>query len=257
MMNEPSELVSSLITPEPTPAPAQEPEGEPPAPVSIQAEEPAPTEPSSPEDPPAPKPASKSLKEYALAKGLDLSELYDLELSSGETLSSLSNKGKSLKQLDVDTTAHAGEVAKFRADQLTFNQAVQDWAELVQAGENTPQALANLNQHRAEQAKAKEVQLLAAIPEWADLTAKTADQQRIDAFAGRFGLPPGTAENITEPGVALMMKYVLTLEDNFQSALQKVERAKNKAPKAPGKSPSKTSTVEGLNPAAAALLKAL
>jgi len=254
-MTEPSPVVAELlskVSPE-TSEPAPEAEPQTPEPTA-----PEPAQPAASETESEAKPAPQSIKDYAEAQGIDASVLYGLTDSSGKTLSELSNQARDTTRLDTSVVEHEAKVAEHRAEVSKFNSMVEDWAALVQAGENTPQALQRVQQQREAQHQDLQRQTLAVIPEWGDATVKTADQQRIDAFTARFGAPAGVSEALTAPWANLMMRYVLTLEDRFHGALAKVEKAKtNKAIKAPGKDNSPATVPDGLNPQAAAALKSL
>jgi len=252
-MTEPNSIVSALIEPAPD-TPAPEPEKVTPEPASPQPEVAAT---GSDNEPPEPEAKAETLKEYAERTGGKLEDIYGLKTSSGHTLSELSDKAKDLDKLDVRTTEQARAEAEFRAQQAKFNEYVADWSALVESGQNDPAALERLQAQKAEHLKAQETQTLQVIPEWGDLTVKTADQQRINAFASKFGGPSDTAEQLTAPWANLMMRYVLTLEDQFQAALQKVEKVKNKPLPATGKSTRPSAPPDGLNVQAQALLKGL
>jgi hypothetical protein len=250
MQPETSELVTSLLADEP-PTPTPEPVKADPAPV--------------PDDQPVvveaqPEPESiepLSIKQYAAKAGTDPKDLYSLTLPSGLTVQELNDKSKDYEQLDVNTVEFEGERATFRAEQAKHNQYIRDWAQLVQNGENDPQALVRLEQQRTHDEQQAQLQTLELIPEWREPTARTADKQRIEAFTGRFGAPQGTAEGLTAPWANSMMRYVLTLEDRFQAALKTVEKAKNKPLPAAKRRDSSNTPPQGLNKAAAALLEGL
>jgi hypothetical protein len=256
-MTEPSPVVAELLNQSAPAEPAPEPEKTTPEPAAPEPAQAAAPEPEPSGTPDEAKPAPQSIKEYAEANDLDVSVLYGLTDANGKTLSELSNQARDKDRLDTSKVEHSRKEAEFRAEQAKFNQMVEDWAALVQAGENTPQALQRVQAEREARTKAFETQTLAVIPEWGDLTVKTADQQRINAFASRFGAPEGVAEALTAPWANLMMRYVLDLEDHFSSALTKVAKAKNKAIKPPGKDKSPALTPSGLNPQAEAALKSL
>ena len=250
MEPEPSELVGSLLADE-TPTPDAEPAKVTPDPA--------------PDDQPAvveaqPEPESiepLSVKQYAESKGIDPKDLYSLKLPSGATISDLNDKAKDYDTLDVQTVSHAREVAEFKAERLKFEEEASDWVALIQQGDGSQEAFQKLQAQKAERAKHFEQQTLAAIPEWADPTAKEADQLRINEFTGRFGAPPGVSEALTAPWANLMMRYVLTLEDKYHSALQTVQKVKNKPTPTPRKPSASNSPPQGLNKAAAALFEGM
>jgi hypothetical protein len=251
MQTEPSELVASLLAQDDEPTPAPEP---------LQAEPvPAPeVQPVVAEAQPEPESIEPlSLKQYAEKAGTDPKDLYALRLPSGLTVQELNDKSKDYEQLDVNTVEFEGERATFRAEQAKHNQYIRDWAALVQRGENDPQALVRLEQQRTHDEQQAQLQTLELIPEWREPTARTADKQRIEAFTGRFGAPQGTADGLTAPWANSMMRYVLTLEDRFQAALKTVEKVKNKPIPAAKRRDTSNTPPQGLNPAAAALLKGL
>ena len=250
MEPEPSELVSSLLADE-TPTPDAEPAKVTPDPVPDDL-------PAVVEAQPEPEVAETlSVKQYAEAKGIDPKDLYALKLPSGATISDLNDKAKDYETLDVQTVSHAREVAQFKAERLKFEEEAQDWVNLLQQGDGSQEAFQKLQQQKADRAKHLEQQLLAAMPELADPTAKEAHHNRINAFAGKFGAPPGVSEALTAPWANLMMQYVLTLEDKYQSALQTVQKVKNKPTPTPKKPSASNSPPQGLNKAAAALFEGM
>jgi hypothetical protein len=250
METEASELVGSLLADEP-PTPDAEPAKvtPDPAPDDLPAVVEAQSEPESVEP--------LLLKEYADAKGIDPKDLYALKLPSGATISDLNDQVLDSEKLDVSTVEFEGERATFRAEQAKHNQYMRDWAQLVQNGENDPQALVRLEQQRKHDEQQAQLQTLELIPEWREPTARTADKQRIEAFTGRFGAPQGTAEGLTAPWANSMMRYVLTLEDRFQAALKTVEKVKNKPVPAAKRRDTSTTPPQGLNKAARALLEGM
>jgi len=248
---EPTDLVSSLIAPAADTPPAQ------PEKVTEQAESPEPEKVVEAQSEPEQEAKAESLKEYATRTGVDIKDLYALELSGGQTLSQLSDRGKDLDKLDVSVTEHSRKEAEFASKQLEFNQAVADWAELVQRGENTPQALQNLQAQREQQLDRARLQTVELIPSWSDPAVMAQDKKQIGDFLSHFGFTAQDTENINDPRTHAMMRHVITLESRFQDALSKVEKVKNKTFKAPGKAASKPTTVQGLNAASEALLKGL
>ena len=251
-MTEPNAIVEALTTPtqEPEKAPVQEPEAVTSVPDSSEGQSPSGDETEA-------KPAPRTVKDWATAHEIDPKEIYELVDGQGKSLSDLSNKARDFDKLDVRTTEQARAEAEFRAQQAKFNEYVADWSALVESGQNDPAALERLQAQKVEHLKAQETQTLQVIPEWGDLTVKTADQQRINAFASKFGGPSDTAEQLTAPWANLMMRYVLTLEDQFQAALQKVEKVRNKPLPTTGKSTRPSAPPDGLNVQAQALLKGL
>ena len=256
-MTEPNAILSALLEPEPAtaPPPAEPAKVEPPADPSQAAK---PAEPASEPDPIEPEPqGAESIKEYATRVGVKAKDLYALALPSGMTVSDLSDKAKDFEHLDTATVEHARTVAEFASQQLQFNQAVSDWSVLVQQGQATPTALANLQQQRANAVERAQLQTLEAIPEWRDPAVKTAEREQIGEFLSHFGFTKADNDGIIDPRTHAMMRYILTLENRFRDALGKVEAVKNKAVPAPGKPPSRPKETPGLNVQSAALLKGL
>ena len=251
METEPTDLVSSLIAPA-TDTPPPEPEKATPV-----EESPEPEKVVEAQSEPEPEAKAETLQDYAKRTGVKIEDLYELKLSSGQTLSEFADRSKDLNKLDVSVTEQSRKEAEFASKQLEFNQAVADWAELVQRGENTPQALQNLQAQREQQLDRARLQTVELIPSWSDPAVMAQDKKQIGDFLSHFGFSPSDTENINDPRTYAMMRHVMTLESRFQDALSKVEKVKNKTFKAPGKAASKPTTVQGLNAQSAALLKGL
>ena len=251
-MTEPNEFVAALIeqpdTPsasDPSPNPeliSPEPETAPP-----DAEPTAQPEPSEPERP-------LTLKEYAEKHKLDLKDLYGLQTSSGKTLSELSDRAKDFESLEVSQTQFEGDRDKLRLERQQFNQAVANWAVLVEQGQATPEAFKALQAQQAQQIEQSRLQTLELIPEWNDPDVKARDTQQAAQILSTFGFSESDVRNIADPRTHLMVQRLVKLEQRFSEALGAVKAKTQRHISTNKKAPKSTPKIDGLSREAAALL---
>ena len=152
------------------------------APVTEPVETP---DPGSDPEPPAEAP---SLKGFAEKHGLELKDLYALELSGGLTISQLADKGKSLSALDTDRETFEAEQATFRLDQAATQKEVGDLVGLLKAGELTPEGMAKLQAMQGKALESEQRGLLTVLPEWKDTVQRTADVAAMTEHLAGFKL---------------------------------------------------------------------
>jgi len=201
----------------------------------------------------------ESIKDYATRVGVKPKDLYALTLPSGGTISELSDKAKDLDKLDTSVVEQARKEAEFRLQRNSFETAVTDWAQLVQGGQATPQALAKVQADRAQLAERNRLQTVNLIPEWSDGTVKAADQQKIRGFISRFGFGEADYDaDQSDPRTHVMMRYIMVLEERFKAALEKVDKVTNSTTgRQKAKAAEVSSTVDGLSKTNQALLRGL
>jgi len=249
-MTEPNDIVSALLDQaetQPEPEPSPQPDPVPKAPESEPQTATADPEPAESERP-------ATLKEYAEKHNLDLNDLYGLQTSSGKTLSELSDAAKEFESLNVSKTEFEGERDRLRLDRQQFNQAVANWAALVEQGKATPDALRELQVQQQNQLEQARLQTLELIPEWTNPDVKANDLSKAATILSGFGFSEQDVKSIVDPRTHLMVQRLVKLEQRFSEALGAVKAQKQRHISTGKKAPKSAPKMDGLSPEAAALL---
>jgi hypothetical protein len=239
-------------SPEPEPEPVQEAE-----PVKQEAQsepEPAP-EPSSEPEPsaeqePAPEgePQKVNLKGLAEQMGMDIKELYDVEIGMGGnnepvTLGALKDSFKDLQDLGQKQQDFEKQSLERENE---FLRARQELSHLVQ---QMPELPKDFQQQMAEQQRAvlqrEQQALLAAIPEMADQTQAQVVNERVFNVGREYGFSAVELGYIQDHRIVKLVNDYAKLKERFASADAQAKKVAS-APKKPAKA-SQAKAKEKLN----------
>jgi len=212
-------LLASLET-DPSAKPEVEAE-KPDTPVTEQAETPATGSHDEPTEAP-------SLKSFAEKHGHQLKDLYALELSSGLTISALTDKGKALESLDTDRETFETEQASFRLEQAATQKEVGDLVGLLKAGELTPDGMAKLQAMQGKALESEQRSLLTVLPGWKDTVQRSADVAAMTEHLGPFKL---TEHDLAAVADHRWLKYIhfnMRRDARAAAALKGIEKPKPK-----------------------------
>ena len=238
-MPEASIDLNSLLSEDSAPAPAPEEVKPEPVQTPEEAAKGSPDEPSKVNEPPE-EDKPTSLKDYAEAHDLDLSELYKLTDGQGVNLSDLSNIAKDSKGLQTDRESFEAERVSFRTDKAQTVEQLNTLQRAITAGESPEQAAAALKQLNQSELEREQRQLLTVLPEWRDPTVKQADVEQMVAFAGQFGLSEADIGQIRDHRWLSMLRHNAAQAHRLKDILNGADKPKPKGVKA-GKAKPETS----------------
>jgi len=178
----------------------------------------------SPDEPPE----APSLKAYAEEHGLDLKELYGLELSDGNTLGQISNQSKALKSLTDDRETFEAEKAESRIKTAAKTEQLSEYLTLLDKGELTPEALEGLRVAQRAGLEAEQRQLLAVLPEWKDTTARSVDVELMVAHLAPFGFVADDLGKVADHRLIKYIHFNATREQRAKLALKAASTSKPK-----------------------------
>jgi len=196
------------------------------------------------------KPTPKTLIGLAETLGVDVADLYAVELRDGtegtgkvRTLGEL----KDLAAKDTDYTAR----------ELAFaEQKVRDENEILRARNELqhifasmpkgtiPKAVLERAASEVERvAKLEDGRTLAAIPEWKNPETRAKDEQGMSAFLQQYGFGPGDLGRMVDHRLRKMVRDSWQRSERVRIALEKVTQEKPKAPGKPaGRAPAPQSS---------------
>jgi hypothetical protein len=201
------------------PAPAEMPDpGATPDPESGDAEAPAPEE----------TPPPQSLKDLAAKAGLDVKQLYAMELPGleGMTLGDVKDRAKELREVDATRATVETERTGVRQERLRW---MRELAAAKAAGlhEFSEQEQAQIGQLLQRHAETEAETIMAAIPDWANSATLKADFEGIAAELKPWGFTPQDVALYLEGDA----RWALFMHDQLaRSRRLKAAEAKVKAP---------------------------
>jgi hypothetical protein len=186
-------------------------------------------------------PEPVTLKAYAEKAGIDLKELYKMELSDGTTLSAAADGIKAVGSLQTDRESFEAERISFRTDKAQTVEQLNTLQRAISSGESPEQAAEALKQLNTSELEREQRQLLSVLPEWRDPTVKQADVEQMVAFAGQFGLSEADIGQIRDHRWLAMLRHNSAQAHRLKDILNGAEKPTPKGVKAgKAKKPDKT-----------------
>lgn len=179
----------------------------------------------------------KTLSEAAERLGLEVKDLYDLEIPSdkleGLTLGKLKDHMVERENFTTRSLKFEEDAARKEAD---FERAKQELSTLLQAlpaNAVTPEVREQIRQRHEAALKLERERTLQAIPEWKDAKVRTDDMAGMVEHLTGFGFPPGYLAHVTDHRTLKFIRASWQRETRLRKALELVSEKK---PGALGKS---------------------
>ena len=174
----------------------------------------------------------KSLDELAEGLGVDVADLYKLEVPLGGdrepiTLGQLKDIGKAGSQIDLDRIEFDEKVTEFEAQQ---RKAAQDMADLIASlprNAITDELVGKIQQQRAAVQDREEKLLQAAIPGWSDPVVKERERTVMGDYLNEFGFPKGFLDTVVDHKTQALIRDAAMRKQRLATALDQVRQVKN------------------------------
>jgi hypothetical protein len=228
------------------------PEGSTPPPESADAVDPTPEE----------IPPPSSLKDLAAKAGLEVKQLYDMELPGleGMTLGQVKDRAKELRDVDASREAVETERAGIRQERLRWTQELRA-AQQAGLREYSDAERLQIGQLLQRHADAEATQIMNAVPEWANQATLKADFEGMAGLLKPYGYSPTDVAQALEGDArfALFMKNQLDRDRRLKAAEAKVKTPPKKLQAPSGLTPKRTDALNGVinNPRASAIDRGL
>lgn len=188
----------------------------------------------------------KMFNELAEASGIELDDLYKLQVTTadGKTVSIEELKSLQTKQDDIVLRELEFEESK-AAKEGDLRQAQSELAEIVGAlpdGTIKPAVLEKLRAKNAARVEVEQSRTIAAIPTWNDEATRTKDMAGMTAHLERFGFAANHLASVVDHRMFVFIRESHLREQRIKNALERVKVGKpnpttptKTAPAAPGK----------------------
>jgi hypothetical protein len=204
-----------------------------------------------------------SLKDLAAKAGLEVKQLYDMELPGieGMTLGQVKDRAKELLGVDATRESVESERAGLRAERLKWTRelAAAQSAGLHSFSEPERAEIGKLLQRHAD---AEAATILSAVPEWKDATTLRADFEGItERLAKKYAVSPTEVALVMESHawIALELKDALDRNRRLVAAQTKVKTPPKKLQQPAGNVPPRADQLQRIyeNPKSSAIDRGL
>lgn len=188
------------------------------------------------------KPAPKNLDELAERLGVEVDELYELEIKTGgegRTFKLGALKDSAAAESDLDARA-----LQFEQDSVERENALlREREELNFVLSQLPQTtqLKQLRERAAaevtKRAKAQDARILETLPEWKDKAARERDLDGMNEFIQEYGYGPADIDRIRDHRLLKLVRDAWKKSVAVKAALEKVKNGTQGAPPASGRRP--------------------
>ena len=174
----------------------------------------------------------KSLDDLAQGLGVDVADLYNLEIPLGGdqdpiTLGELKDLGKAGSQINLDRIEFDEQRTEFEAEQ---RKAAQDFADLVASLPKhavTDELVSKIHKQRAEIQEREERLTAKVIPSWSDPVVKERERSTMSEYLGEFGFPSGFLDNLVDHRTTALIRDAALRKKRLTDALDQVKQVRN------------------------------
>jgi len=193
----------------------------------------------------------KMFNDLAEANGIELDDLYKLQVTTADGKTVSIEELKSLQTKQDDIVLRELEFEETRANKEgDLRQAQSELAEIVAAlpdGTIKPAVLEKLRAKNATRVELEQTRTLSAIPTWEDEATRTRDLTGMSTHLERFGFPENYLGTVVDHRMFVFIRESHLREQRIKNALEKVRSGKpnpmtptKTAATAPGKTGVKT-----------------
>lgn len=192
----------------------------------------------------------KSLDDLAKGLGVDVADLYNLEIPLGGdqepiTLGALKDIGKAGSQIDLDRIEFEEQRTEFETQ---YRKQAQDFADLVASLPKhavTDELIAKIHKQRAAFQEREEKLTATVIPSWSDPVVKERERAAMASYVSEFGFPDGFLDTVVDHKTTALIRDAALRKQRLSKALDQVKQVRNTGhgtttKNSPPKSKSKT-----------------
>lgn len=174
----------------------------------------------------------KSLDELAKSVGVDVADLYELEIPLGGdqeplTLGALKDLGKAGSQINLDRIEFEETKTQFESQQ---RKAAQDFADLVASlpqNAVTPDLVDKIHAQRAAIQEREERLIKQAIQTWSDPVVEKRDRSTMSEYLDEFGFPADFLDNVIDHKTVALIRDAALRKQRLANALDQVKQVRH------------------------------
>lgn len=164
--------------------------------------------------------------DLAEATGLELDDLYKLELNVGDGETITVEELKALKGEQDDLTVRQLEIEEDHATKSAdLRKAQNELAEIVAAlpeGSVNAKTLEKVRERQAARVEIEQRKMLESIPSWSDADARAGDLAGMAQHLESFGFPPDHLSNVIDHRLMVFVRESYKREQRIRKALERV-----------------------------------
>lgn len=176
--------------------------------------------------------APKSLDDLAKSVGVDVADLYEIEVPLGGdqepiTLGALKDLGKAGSQINLDRIEFEEQRTNFENEQ---RKAAQNFADLVAALPESALSQKLVDKIHAQRAafQEREESLTAkTIPSWSDPVIKERERNAMSEYLDEFGFPSGFLDTVIDHRTQALIRDAALRKQRLSQALDQVKQVRN------------------------------
>lgn len=195
-----------------------------------------------------PKTKPKTLNDLAETLGVEVAELYDLEIPLGvgdgdevKTLGEFKDIAQNSAQLEVDRLAWEEQKTQDEQRILRSNQELAELVKMLPRAALSEQFLNAVRERRTEAMRAEDMATLDAIPNWKNDDSRAAERARMAEHLSAYGFPSDYLDHVVDHRTVKYIRDNMLRQERIERALSQVKTVR-KPGHAPSTKPAKPKT---------------
>lgn len=199
---------------------------------------------------PKAQPKPKQFNDLAERLGVELSDLYKLEVATATdgspvTVEQLKDAWAKRSDFSVSQLKWEEERGAQQAELVRANAELRELLSALPKDAVKPEVLDKVRRKHEETIRREQAATLRAIPEWADKETHTAELAEMAEWLQQYGFPVEYLKSVYDHRALFMMRSAWRREQRVKAALAEVEKDDNRTPRRSGpggKPPEKGAT---------------